>query len=922
MSNDPHRPTVLNVDDHDAARYVRSRLLTDAGCRVFEAGTGEEALLLIPTLRPALIVLDVRLPGPDGLAVCRAVKGDPATAHIMVLLVSAVKSAATDRAAGLDSGADAYLVEPIEPIELIATVKALLRLAERDADYRRMEQALRESDVRYAAIVDSAMDGIITIGEDQRIVLFNKAAENMFRCPAAEAVGSPVDRFIPERFRRDHERHVRQFGSGGTTSRAMGRLGSVRGLRADGEEFPIEASISSVHTDTGRLSTVILRDITARMQTEETLRASEQFLRRVLDNLFAFVGVMTPDGTLIEANRAPLDAAGIPATEVLGRKFWDCYWWNYSPEIQAQLKDAVEQALRGRIVRYDVPVRMAQGRLMWIDFQLAPLRDPAGRITHLIPSGMDISARREAEQRLGESESFHRQTLESIPGMVFTNRPDGSCDYVSQQWVDFTGVPAAEQLGSGWVQMLHPDDRERAMAAWRDAVEGRGRYDLEYRVRRRDGRYKWFKISGRPIRDEQGGIVRWFGTGMNVDDLKQTQEELHRWKDELELRVQERTRQLIDSQRRLRSLASELTVTEQRAQRKLAKDLHDYLAQLLVVGRLKTGRLKKEAGLPAKAETMAAELDTIFEQALTYTRTMIAELSPPSVQESGLPAALAWLAERMQKDGLWVEVQSDDRPTALSEEQAVLLFQSARELLMNVLKHAGVDRATVRLTVRESEEVRLSVEDRGKGLGPRALQRASEPGHLGLFAVRERMEAMGGRLEVASSPGEGTTATLVLPLGGKEAVSGKALGIALGNDSGTLSAGPQRSTLSDSKLQDAKVRVLLVDDHALVRQGIGTLLDTYTDVTVVGEAGDGLEAVAMTERHEPDVVVMDFTMPKMNGADATRRIKRSRPRTVVIGLSVTDQEHVRREMLAAGAVAFVSKDSAPDELYRVIMAAV
>ncbi len=144
-------------------------------------------------------------------------------------------------------------------------------------------------------------------------------------------------------------------------------------------------------------------------------------------------------------------------------------------------------------------------------------------ISHQVAFAME---RLRNEQEIAASESFYRQTLESIPGMVFTNTPDGACDYVSNQWVEFTGIPSAEQLGSGWVQVLHPEDRDRAFATWKNAVEGQGQYDLEYRVLRFDGAYEWFKVRGRAIRNEAGAIVRWLGTAVNINDLKQTEQAL------------------------------------------------------------------------------------------------------------------------------------------------------------------------------------------------------------------------------------------------------------------------------------------------------------------------------------------------------------------------------------------------------------
>ena len=136
---------------------------------------------------------------------------------------------------------------------------------------------LTHSHERLAAIVASAMDAIITIDERHRIIQFNPSAELMFKLPASEAIGEPLERFIPHRFRADHYEHIRRFGLTGETGRRMGALGAVSALRADGEEFPVEASISQCMAGDERLSTVIMRDITERKANEkaQTLLARE-----------------------------------------------------------------------------------------------------------------------------------------------------------------------------------------------------------------------------------------------------------------------------------------------------------------------------------------------------------------------------------------------------------------------------------------------------------------------------------------------------------------------------------------------------------------------------------------------------------------------------------------------------------------------
>jgi PAS domain S-box-containing protein len=142
------------------------------------------------------------------------------------------------------------------------------------------ERNLRESENRLSGIIGSAMDAVVTVDDQHRVVLFNRSAEKMFHCQMADAIGQPVERFIPERFRPHHSEHIRNFGTTGTTSRSMGTLGAIWGVRADGEEFPIEASISQAEAGGKRLFTVILRDITQRKNDEREIRGLNEDLER------------------------------------------------------------------------------------------------------------------------------------------------------------------------------------------------------------------------------------------------------------------------------------------------------------------------------------------------------------------------------------------------------------------------------------------------------------------------------------------------------------------------------------------------------------------------------------------------------------------------------------------------------------------
>ncbi|MHB8763252.1 MAG: PAS domain S-box protein [Deferrisomatales bacterium] len=269
------------------------------------------------------------------------------------------------------------------------------------------------------------------------------------------------------------------------------------------------------------------RDITERWRAEAALRASEQRLKRAQE--IAHLGsweLEVTDHRLTWSDEAYRIFGHEPqAFEAT----YEAFLAAVHPDDRAAVDAAYSGSLRENRDTYEIEhrvVRRGTGEVRFVHEKCEHFRDASGRIVRSVGMVHDITERRQAEDSLRESESFYHQTLESIPGMVFTTRPDGYCDYQSRPWVEFTGVPMEEHLGDGWNRLLHPDDRPRAYAAWRAAVEGCAPYDLEYRVRRHDGAYEWFKVRARPILDGEGRIVRWFGTALNIDRLVQAREGL------------------------------------------------------------------------------------------------------------------------------------------------------------------------------------------------------------------------------------------------------------------------------------------------------------------------------------------------------------------------------------------------------------
>ena len=462
--------------------------------------------------------------------------------------------------------------------------------------------------------------------------------------------------------------------------------------------------------------------------------------------------------------------------------------------------------------------------------------------------------------------------------------------------------------------LVHPDDVDPIRRAYASAA-GRpiGRFSVDFRITRRDGAVRWIAGQATTISDEAGRLVRVVGINYDVTEHREAQARLESFAQELERQVASRTHELVRSEQQLRALAADLTLAEQRERQRFATELHDHLQQMLVFCKLKLGRAR-QLGPPApEMSALISELDETLSRALAYSRSLVAELSPPVLREFGFASALNWLGDWMKSLGLDVTVDASDRePVELAEAQAVLLFQSVRELLINAAKYAGTGRARVVLE-RDDGELRVTVSDDGRGFDPRAALVAVPPAaaKFGLFSIRERMKTLGGSLHIESGPGRGTRATLLLPFVPSPAPSAGA---------------PARrvfdgSTVSDGVLagdRSALISVLLVDDHAVVREGLRTVLSAHEDLEVVGEALDGEEAVACVERLHPSVVVMDINMPRKNGIEATAEITARWPDVAVIGLSVNADRENQEAMKRAGAAVLLPKEAAVDDLYRSI----
>ena len=601
------------------------------------------------------------------------------------------------------------------------------------SERKRAEEALRDSEQKFRSIAEQTSDLIAVTDAVGGITYASPSARTIFQYAPEEMCGRNFIEFLDPQsvpkalaaFRSDQKPGGRSIG----LELAM--------KRKDGTVFAGELNGSSFHYGDQHGSLVVIRDISPRRQAEEELR----FLSSITENTTDSIMVTDTDFRITYINKVGEQFYGYTLAEL---KDQTPGLFNAEPEAERIQQEVYDTVARGDTYLGVSLNRRKDGSTFYCEYKVMPLRGADGRIRSYFSVQRDISERMLSEEVLRQNEEMFRRTFAAIPNpaYIWARQED------DRLTLDRFNL-AAEAITHGRIREFQGIEVDRLYADRPDfarkirlTMESGQALNEEVKYRYRStGEEKWLVVDYVPTAPGRVMVIT-----RDVSERKEAEAKL------------------LAYQEQLRALSSELTLVEERERRRIASDLHDQIGQNLALCKLKVAALEKEPGTDAVRSELSA-VRRLLECSIQDARSLIFDLSPPILYELGFLAALEWLADRITEQyHVMVEFENQAGAVALETDRGVILFQVVRELLVNVGKHSRAGRAKVIVALGEGV-LRIQVNDDGQGFdASRAYDPKEREGGFGFFSMRERLNYLGGAIEIRSKPGVGTQVFLTLPL--------------------------------------------------------------------------------------------------------------------------------------------------------------
>ena len=597
---------------------------------------------------------------------------------------------------------------------------------------------LQEVLMKYAAIVESSNDAIISQDLSGTIVTWNRGAQHTFGFTQDEAIGRPMSIIIPPSMREQHETMMSKVKAG---ERVRGYQ-AVR-INKQGNELKVEITNSPIKDSQGTIigCSKIVRDLSVLMRAQEELKKSEERFAKAFRRAPLAIAITNAHTQqYIDVNETFESWSGFRRDEVVGRTPIELGIW----EDALERKDLVEKILdEGSIHDLELRYHTKRGKYL-VGLTSAELIEIAGQPC-ILAVVADITDRKKVEQELYESEKRFRLMADSAPVLMWLSGPDKLFTDFNQEWLRFTGRTLREELDEGWKQNVHPDDLQHCVHTYTRAFEERKEFVTEYRLRRRDGLFRWVLNRGVPRFLQDGSFAGYIGFSVDITDEKEAKEAR-------------------------RELSGRLIHAQEEERARIARELHDDINQrlALLANGLQELELSSETVDTVEQNQELRQLWQSTIEIANDVQQLSHRLHPSKIHYLGLAAALRELCQEFSKvQKIEVQCTAYNVSKQLDETVALSLYRVVQEALRNVAKHSQAHHVKVELTEGDGE-LRVRVSDDGVGFDS---QSARKKHGLGLLSMEERLRLSGGKFSLWSRPSLGTQIEGIVRLRGQFAQS-------------------------------------------------------------------------------------------------------------------------------------------------------
>jgi PAS domain S-box-containing protein len=445
------------------------------------------------------------------------------------------------------------------------------------------------------------------------------------------------------------------------------------------------------------------------------------------------------DGIITSWNKSAERIFGYTSEETIGQHITLII----PAERHAEESDILARLRRGeRVDHFHTVRRRKDGSLLDVSLTISPVRDSSGRVIGASKVARDITAQKQAEQALRESEQRFRVITDASPVLVWMSGTDRLCYYFNKGWLDFVGRTLEQESGNGWTENVHPEDFDHCMQIYISNFDARRPFEMEYRMRHHTGQYRWILDRGVPRYAPDGTFEGYVGGCLDIHDQKEAAEKV-----------------------RIAEDVTRLMKVQDQERRRIARELHDSAGQTLTVLGLNLAQLVERARIIApELADEGKQIEEVVQRLHREIRTTSYLLHPPLLDECGLASALncyvEGLAERSDV-AITLDVAAD--VGRLPSDMELAIFRLVQECLTNIHRHSGSETALIRIA-REGENVRTEVQDHGKGISRERLSEIQSHGSgVGIRGIRERIRQFHGEMKIESN-GSGTSISVSIPI--------------------------------------------------------------------------------------------------------------------------------------------------------------